>query len=89
MVEFIEMNDELLKHGPLMRVLMVAPTSFFADYGCHVRILDEARALQALDFTSRGFDPRRVLACEFASLRLHLLMLTTFWSFWRSTPSRV
>ncbi len=30
------------------RVLMVAPTSFFADYGCHVRILEEARALQSL-----------------------------------------
>jgi glycosyltransferase involved in cell wall biosynthesis len=30
------------------RVLMVAPTSFFADYGCHVRILEEARALQRL-----------------------------------------
>jgi glycosyltransferase involved in cell wall biosynthesis len=30
------------------RVLMIAPTSFFADYGCHVRILEEARALQAL-----------------------------------------
>src|SRR5947209_14598951 len=29
-------------------VLMVAPTSFFADYGCHVRILEEARVLQAL-----------------------------------------
>ena len=26
---------------------MVAPTSFFADYGCHVRILEEIRALQA------------------------------------------
>ncbi|MFN2115535.1 MAG: glycosyltransferase family 4 protein [Anaerolineae bacterium] len=24
---------------------MVAPTSFFADYGCHVRILEEARVL--------------------------------------------
>src|SRR4051812_7270617 len=32
--------------GPL-RILMVAPTSFFADYGCHVRILEEVRALQA------------------------------------------
>lgn len=31
-----------------MRVLMIAPTSFFNDYGCHVRILEEARALQAL-----------------------------------------
>lgn len=30
------------------RVLMIAPTSFFADYGCHVRILEEALALQKL-----------------------------------------
>lgn len=29
-------------------VLMIAPTSFFADYGCHVRILEEARILQQL-----------------------------------------
>ncbi|MHB0878350.1 MAG: glycosyltransferase family 4 protein [Anaerolineae bacterium] len=28
------------------RVLMVAPTSFFSDTGCHVRILEEARALR-------------------------------------------
>ncbi|OGO40573.1 MAG: glycosyl transferase family 1 [Chloroflexi bacterium RBG_16_57_9] len=27
---------------------MVAPTSFFGDYGCHVRILEEARILEAL-----------------------------------------
>ena len=27
-------------------VLKIAPTGFFADYGCHVRILEEARALQ-------------------------------------------
>jgi len=27
---------------------MVAPTSFFLDYGCHVRILEETRALQRL-----------------------------------------
>ncbi|MBM4417543.1 MAG: glycosyltransferase family 4 protein [Chloroflexi bacterium] len=27
------------------RVLVVAPTTFFADYGCHVRILEEARAI--------------------------------------------
>lgn len=27
---------------------MLAPTSFFADYGCHVRILEEATVLQAL-----------------------------------------
>ena len=28
------------------RILMIAPTSFFLDYGCHVRILEEARVLQ-------------------------------------------
>jgi glycosyltransferase involved in cell wall biosynthesis len=27
---------------------MIAPTSFFADYGCHVRIVEEARVLQQL-----------------------------------------
>ncbi len=27
---------------------MIAPTSFFADYGCHVRILEEARVLRQL-----------------------------------------
>ncbi|OGO05061.1 MAG: hypothetical protein A2Y73_03700 [Chloroflexi bacterium RBG_13_56_8] len=30
------------------RVLMIAPTSFFADYGCHVRILEETRILEKL-----------------------------------------
>ncbi len=30
------------------RILMIAPTSFFLDYGCHVRILEEARILQKL-----------------------------------------
>lgn len=29
-----------------LKILMVAPTSFFSDYGCSVRILEEARALQ-------------------------------------------
>lgn len=29
-------------------VLMIASTSFFADYGCHVRILEEIRAIQNL-----------------------------------------
>jgi glycosyltransferase involved in cell wall biosynthesis len=33
------------------RVLMVAPTPYFADRGCHVRIYEEANALQA-----RGVD---------------------------------
>jgi glycosyltransferase involved in cell wall biosynthesis len=31
-----------------VRILMLAPTSFFADYGCHVRILEEATVLQKL-----------------------------------------
>ena len=31
-----------------MRILMIAPTPFFAHRGCHVRILEETRALQAL-----------------------------------------
>src|SRR5688572_9747880 len=30
------------------RVLKIAPTSFFADYGCHVRIYEETRVLQRL-----------------------------------------
>ncbi|MCL5256815.1 MAG: glycosyltransferase family 4 protein [Chloroflexi bacterium] len=30
------------------RILAIAPTSFFADYGCHVRILEEVWALQKL-----------------------------------------
>ena len=34
--------------GDPLRVLMVAPTPFFADRGCHVRILGEARALTQL-----------------------------------------
>lgn len=29
-------------------ILKVAPTFFFADYGCHVRILEEIRVLQAM-----------------------------------------
>jgi glycosyltransferase involved in cell wall biosynthesis len=30
------------------RILMIAPTSFFSDYGGHIRILEEARMLQKL-----------------------------------------
>jgi len=36
-----------LAEAPL-RVLMLAPTPFFADRGCHVRILEEARAVLPL-----------------------------------------
>lgn len=32
--------------SPTYKVLKVAPTSFFADYGCHVRIYEETRILQ-------------------------------------------
>jgi glycosyltransferase involved in cell wall biosynthesis len=34
--------------GERYNILMIAPTSFFADYGSHVRILEEARILQRL-----------------------------------------
>jgi glycosyltransferase involved in cell wall biosynthesis len=35
---------------PPTRVLMIAPTPYFADRGCHVRIYEEARALQDLGY---------------------------------------
>lgn len=35
-----------LPPGGALRILAVAPTSFFADYGCHVRILGQLRLLQ-------------------------------------------
>ncbi len=31
-----------------LRILMIAPTSFFSDYGGHIRILEETRALQGM-----------------------------------------
>lgn len=31
-----------------LRILMIAPTSFFSDYGGHIRILEETRHLQAI-----------------------------------------
>jgi glycosyltransferase involved in cell wall biosynthesis len=36
------------KRGRSLHVLMIAPTSFFSDYGGHIRILEETKALQAL-----------------------------------------
>ncbi len=39
--------------GSRRRILMIAPTSFFLDYGCHVRILEEARALQIQELDVR------------------------------------
>lgn len=38
---------------PTLKVLMLAPTPYFADRGCHVRILEEARALRALGMDVR------------------------------------
>ena len=32
----------------LFRILMIAPTSFFSDYGGHIRILEETRTLQGM-----------------------------------------
>lgn len=47
-VEYLDVSDETPSvDGETLRILMIAPTSFFADYGCHVRILEEVRALQA------------------------------------------
>ena len=37
-----------MKAGGSLNVLMVAPTSFFSSYGCHVRIAEEADALRWL-----------------------------------------
>ena len=54
------------------RILVIAPTPFFADRGCHVRILEEARALKALGHqvtictyhngrNVEGIDTRRII----------------------------
>ena len=45
---FSKSHSVTINESPSYRVLMLAPTSFFADYGCHVRILEEARVLQRL-----------------------------------------
>ncbi|HEX7587483.1 MAG TPA: glycosyltransferase, partial [Anaerolineae bacterium] len=60
------------------RVLMIAPTSFFLDYGAHVRIREEARILQQLGHRVKivtyplgrdlpGFDIERTLPIPFRS----------------------
>ena len=33
-----------------MKILVIAPTPFFADRGCHVRIYEEAKALLKLGY---------------------------------------
>lgn len=37
------------------RIAHIAPTSFFGDYGCHVRIIEEIRALDRLGHSSTVF----------------------------------
>lgn len=44
-------RDSERKSHPSSRILMIAPTPFFADRGCHVRIYEEARALQEIGYT--------------------------------------
>lgn len=51
------MNPDLASIRRPLRILMIAPTSYFADYGCHVRILEEVRAL-----TRHG---HRVIVCTY------------------------
>lgn len=42
-------KPEAVENGrPARHILMVAPTSFFSDYGGHIRILEETLALQSL-----------------------------------------
>jgi glycosyltransferase involved in cell wall biosynthesis len=53
-----------------LRILMIAPTPFFADRGCHVRILEEARTLLARGHDIRivtyhlGRDPAGIPTCR-------------------------
>ena len=51
-------------HPRSRRALMIAPTPYFADRGCHVRILEEARALQArgVDVTIAAYPLGRSIA---------------------------
>jgi glycosyltransferase involved in cell wall biosynthesis len=48
MVQSDAMGGRRAQPGDPLRVLMVAPTSFFGHYGGHIRILEEVRALQDL-----------------------------------------
>lgn len=42
------MNSLPPSNGIMLKILMLAPTPYFSDRGCHVRIYEEARALVAL-----------------------------------------
>jgi glycosyltransferase involved in cell wall biosynthesis len=41
-------NDQMTKDQRTYNILMIAPTSFFLDYGCHVRIAEEVWILKKL-----------------------------------------
>lgn len=45
---FSNLKTDRLPSQRQYRILMIAPTSFFADYGCHVRIREEIQILQEL-----------------------------------------
>jgi glycosyltransferase involved in cell wall biosynthesis len=44
----VKSSEPSLDRHRTFKILMVAPTSFFSDYGGHIRILEESLALQAL-----------------------------------------
>jgi hypothetical protein len=44
-------NPNIQQDDRKLRVLMIAPTPFFADRGCHVKILEEVRALSRRNIT--------------------------------------
>jgi glycosyltransferase involved in cell wall biosynthesis len=68
------------------RVLKIAPTAFFSDYGCHVRILEETRALQRLG--------NRVVICTYHTgsdppgICVRRALNTPWWRSIRVGPSR-
>jgi glycosyltransferase involved in cell wall biosynthesis len=49
------MNEKKTESNNSIKVLMIAPTPFFADRGCHVKILEEIRSL-----TKRGIKVKLV-----------------------------
>ena len=46
----VEFNKTIDTSKKVKKVLVVAPTPFFADRGTHIRILEEALALEKLDY---------------------------------------
>ena len=41
----------------MSKVLALAPTPFFSDRGCHIRIYEESKALKRLGWNLRGVRP--------------------------------